>query len=54
VTVNQQQAPSGPTVNGTPFQSLGHFQVTSGTLKVVLTDSANGYVIADAARFLMV
>ncbi len=54
VTVNQQLAPSGPTVNGRPFQSLGLFQVTSGTLEVVLTDSANGYVIADAARFLMV
>ncbi len=50
VAVNQQQAPSGTTVNGTAFQSLGLFQVTSGTLTVVLSDSANGYVIADAAR----
>ncbi len=50
VTVNQQQAPSGATVNGVPFQSLGHFQINSGTLKIVLTDNANGYVIADAAH----
>ncbi|HZT83019.1 MAG TPA: hypothetical protein VFA26_22505, partial [Gemmataceae bacterium] len=50
VTVNQQQTPSGATVNGTPFQSLGHFTIASGTLKVVLTDNANGYVIADAFR----
>jgi hypothetical protein len=49
-TVNQQQAPTGTTVNGSTFQSLGLFQITSGTLKVVLTDNANGYVIADAAR----
>ncbi len=54
VTVNQQQAPSGTTVNGSPFQSLGQFSITSGTLKVVLTDSANGYVIADAARLVEV
>src|SRR5262249_9815410 len=50
VTVNQQAAPSGPTVNGVVFQSLGHFQINSGTLKVVLTQSSGGYVIADAVR----
>ena len=29
---------------------MGHFPVSSGTLKVVLSDNANGYVIADALR----
>jgi hypothetical protein len=49
VTVNQQVAPTGgSTVNGVTFQSLGHFAINSGTLRVVLTDNANGYVIADA------
>jgi hypothetical protein len=52
-TVNQQQSPSGgATVNGTTFQDFGNFQVSSGTLTLVLLDSGNsGYVIADAARF---
>src|SRR5262249_20464001 len=50
VTVNQQQAPSGPTVNGSIFQSLGPFTLSSGTLTVTLSDNANGYVIADAFR----
>jgi hypothetical protein len=54
VTVNQQQAPSGSTANGTAFQSLGLFPVSSGTLKVVLSNNANGYVIADAARIVSV
>ena len=49
VQVNQQLAPSyGLTVGGTPFQSLGQFTISSGTLKVVLSDNANGYVVADA------
>jgi uncharacterized repeat protein (TIGR03803 family) len=49
VTVNQQLTPTGgSTVNGVTFQSLGQFTISSGTLRVVLTDNANGYVIADA------
>jgi hypothetical protein len=49
VQVNQQLFPTGGlTVNGILFQSLGHFSISSGTLKVVLSDNANGYVIADA------
>src|SRR5262249_19596327 len=54
VSVNQQQAPSGTTVNGSVFQSLGSFQISSGTLKVVLSDNANGYVIADAFPVVVV
>jgi hypothetical protein len=49
VTVDQTQAPTGGlTFNGSAFQNLGRFNITSGTLKVVLSDNANGYVIADA------
>jgi RHS repeat-associated protein len=49
VTVNQQNSPSGGvTMYGVAFQSLGHYTIDSGTLKVVLSDNANGYVIADA------
>jgi hypothetical protein len=51
VLVNQQVAPAGgATVNGTPFQSLGTFSIRSGILKVVLSDNANGAVVADALR----
>ena len=31
-----------------PFQSLGQFTINSGTLRVVLSDNANGYVVANA------
>src|SRR5262249_14248482 len=51
VRVNQRLAPTGgATVNGTTFQSLGKFAISSGTLKVVLSDAGDGYVIADALR----
>jgi uncharacterized repeat protein (TIGR03803 family) len=49
VTLDQTKAPAGGvTLSGTAFQSLGNFTVNSGTLNVVLSDNANGYVIADA------
>src|SRR5437660_3984230 len=32
VVVNQQLAPSGPTVTGWPFQSAGSVSISSGTL----------------------
>jgi subtilisin family serine protease/uncharacterized protein YigE (DUF2233 family) len=52
VQVSQVPAPSGPSVGGVAFQSLGIVQITSGTLKVVLSDAANGYVVADAIRYV--
>ena len=49
VQINQQLTPAeGVTVDGIPFQSLGQFTINSGTLSVVLSDNANGYVIAEA------
>jgi uncharacterized repeat protein (TIGR03803 family) len=48
-TIDQTKAATGgPTINGIQFQSLGRFQINSGTVRVVLSDNANGYVIADA------
>jgi hypothetical protein len=50
VSVNQQAAPSGAAVGGVVFQDLATVQVSSGTLRVVLSDAANGYVVADTIR----
>ena len=50
VRVDQRRAPSGASVNGSIFQSLGQFNVGSGTVRVVLGNDADSYVIADAVR----
>jgi hypothetical protein len=50
VTKNQQLTPADLTWDGVPWSHLGQFQITGGTLTVKLTDSANGYVYADAVR----
>jgi hypothetical protein len=53
--INQLAVPSGPTdATGTPWQSLGTFTVSSGTLTVELTNLANGRVEADAAQIQLV
>jgi glucose/arabinose dehydrogenase len=50
VTLDQRLAPVGTLVNGATFQSLGPVSLTSGTLTVVLSDNADGFVMADAVR----
>ena len=50
IRLNQQVAPSGPTVNRITSQNLGLVAITSGTLRIVLSSNADGYVIADATR----
>src|SRR5713226_9244323 len=51
VTVNQRMPASGPMFGGVPFQTLGTFKISSGTLKVVLSNTGGGtYVVADAMR----
>jgi hypothetical protein len=51
VQVNQQPTPTADaTVNGIPFQTIATVTVSSGTLRVVLSNNANGYVVADALR----
>lgn len=51
-TVNQRSAPLAGTAAGSiTFQNLGSpVTTTSGTVKVTLTNAANGYVAADAVR----
>ena len=58
VLVNQKIAPSGPTFSGAKWLSLGKFaigqtaldDVPSNSMRVELSDDANGKVIADAVR----
>ena len=53
-TVNQMIAPTGTLINGVAFQTLmTSVQVPAGgTIELDLAGPANGYVIADAARFV--
>ncbi len=50
--VNQQLAPVGDFSNGVAWQSIGTFEVTANTLRVRLTNAANGYVVGDAIRIV--
>jgi hypothetical protein len=52
--VNQRLAPSGPLFGGRLWQSLGIFATDGTTLRVELTDDADGTVIADAVRLVAV
>jgi hypothetical protein len=53
--INQQAAPrADATLGGRPFQRLGTFNITASSLRVTLSDQANGYVIADAVQLLRV
>ena len=50
-SVNQDAEPKGQVQDGRPWQSLGKVKITSGTLKVVLSNAAQGrWVVADAVR----
>ncbi len=48
VSVSEKLAPSGATLSGANFQLLGTVTVTGTSLKVTLTNKANGTVAADA------
>ncbi len=48
--VNQELAPGSFTADGASWESLGEFNITSGTITIRLTDAANEFVIADAVR----
>ena len=54
VRVDQRPAPSGTLAGGVAFQNLATVQITSGTLRVVLSDNADGYIVADAVRVMPV
>ncbi|WP_406701299.1 choice-of-anchor D domain-containing protein [Singulisphaera sp. Ch08] len=48
VAVNQQLAPTGFTASDASWRELGIYTVTGDSLSVLMTDLADGYVIADA------
>jgi hypothetical protein len=52
--INQRFDPVGLILGGRPFQNMGTFQIDSTSLALELSDNADGYVIADAARFVRV
>jgi hypothetical protein len=52
VKLNQQAAPNDDIYSGQPWESIGTFTISSGILKVRLTDLANGVVVADAVRIV--
>jgi uncharacterized protein (DUF2141 family) len=52
VRTSQRVAPSGETSHGVNWTVLGTFAINSGTLKVVISDNANGTVLADAIRIV--
>jgi hypothetical protein len=55
VLVNQQVAPSGVSYNGAVWQVLkASYAAISNTLTVKLSNTANGYVIADAVMITLV
>jgi hypothetical protein len=54
VNINQRNAPSGVVASGFTWQNLGTVSITSGTLKLALTDNASGTVSADAVRIVRV
>lgn len=51
VTVDMEDDPAGEPFEGIPWESLGIFSITSGTLWVELSD-VNGKVVADAMRIV--
>jgi hypothetical protein len=55
-SVDQRNAPTADaTAGGRPFQRLGTtFLITSSSVRVTLSDNANGYVIADAVQIVPV
>jgi hypothetical protein len=54
VTVDQTTAPSQTVFQGQAWDNLGTFSVASGTLSVVLSDYADGRVVADAVHLVPV
>lgn len=54
VRVDQTVPPSGGVFEGSTWQSLGVFSIASGTLRVELSDNADGNIMADAVRIVPV
>ena len=54
VTVDQTEDPSGAFFSGSRWESLGPFSISGDTLRVELSDDANGNIAADAVRIVPV
>jgi prepilin-type N-terminal cleavage/methylation domain-containing protein len=52
VRVNQKLPPWGPPLDGSPWKSLGNFLISGDTLRVELSDDADGNIVADAVRIV--
>ena len=52
IEVNQQTAPQGEMAEGWVWQLVGSYRITTGQMRVVLSDDADGYVVADAVRIV--
>ena len=50
IVVDQHSPPTGTSLDGRNWDSLGTFQIDSGELVVELDNNANGSVVADAVR----
>jgi len=54
VTLDQTVAPSGAVFEGVPWESLDTFSIAGDTLRVELSDYADGNIVADAVRLVPV
>jgi ABC-type polysaccharide/polyol phosphate transport system ATPase subunit len=54
VRVNQQEDPVGSRLGNSHTTSVTQFRVTGGTVRVVLSNDADGWVVADAIRLLQI
>jgi type II secretory pathway pseudopilin PulG len=54
VRIDQRVAPSGPIFEGSRWASLGLFSIVGDTLRVELSDDADGNIVADAVRIVPV
>jgi hypothetical protein len=52
VTVDQTISPTGPVYDGVPWQSLGEFSISSGTMRVKMGSFTTILVAADAVRIV--
>ncbi len=48
--INQELAPNDFAEKGTNWEDLGNFRITTDTIRVILTDNANEFVIAQSVR----
>src|SRR5262249_45644918 len=54
VSADQRTSPNEYVIGNLGWQALGTFRTTTGTLKIVLNNNANGTVVADSVRLFLV